>query len=75
MTERLADIPITATVGEFQRLTCLSKRSIWRLLRSGKLASVMICGRRLVIMESYLALIDAQQRLAMPAEVGGMVGE
>ncbi len=63
----MVDIPITATVREFERLTGISKRSTWRLLRSGKIDSVMICGRRLIVMDSYISLIDQQRKLRPPA--------
>lgn len=75
MTVPEATIPITATVAEFERLTGISKRSAWRLIHARQVESVMICGRRLIVMDSYRALIERQLCQSMPKAVGEDMGD
>ncbi len=51
------DAPLTATVEQFKRLSGLGRMSIYKLIKTGDLRSVLICGRRLIVMESYRDLI------------------
>lgn len=48
--------PVTVTVQEMCRRSGLGKTSIFKLIKTGQLRSVMICGRRLVLYQSYLEL-------------------
>jgi len=55
--ERPAIEPITATVEQFRVISGLSKDSIYKLINSGEIRSVVICGRRLIELDSYRALL------------------
>jgi excisionase family DNA binding protein len=48
---------ITAPVAEFRLLSGLSRDTIYKLLKSGELRSIKIGRRRLIVIESYHALI------------------
>jgi hypothetical protein len=65
--------PITVTVKQFGEISNLSKDSIYKLIRAGDIRSVVICGRRLIDMDSYRALI-ARTSLHTSARRGGMSG-
>lgn len=47
------DAPLTATVEQFKRISGLGKTSIYELIKAGDLRSVRICGRRLIVVDSY----------------------
>jgi predicted DNA-binding transcriptional regulator AlpA len=53
-------IPITATIPEFRRISGISRSRIYELLDAGELQSVHIGVRRLIIIQSYLDLIERQ---------------
>jgi len=72
MAERERFEPITVTVKEFGVVSGLSKDSIYKLINSGEIRSVVICGRRLIDMASYRALV-ARPNLTSPKR-GGMSG-
>ncbi len=44
---------ITATIDDFKRLSGISRSRIYELLKAGKLQSVHIMGRHLIIVDSY----------------------
>ena len=50
--------PITATVNDFRRLSGLGRDKIYELIGTGDLQSVLIGGRRFIVIASYLALIE-----------------
>jgi hypothetical protein len=54
-------IPITATIPEFRRISGISRSRIYELLEAGEIQSVHIGARRLVIIQSYLDLIERQR--------------
>ena len=54
-------IPITATIPEFRRISGISRSRIYELLDTGELESVDIGVRRLIIVQSYLHLIERQR--------------
>jgi hypothetical protein len=54
-------IPITATIPEFRRISGISRSRIYELLDAGELQSVHIGVRRLIIVKSYLDLIERQR--------------
>jgi hypothetical protein len=56
-----ATIPITATIPEFRRISGISRSRIYELLDAGELQSVHIGVRRLIIIKSYLDLIERQR--------------
>jgi hypothetical protein len=58
--EPRAIIPITATIPEFKRISGISRSRIYELLDAGELHSVHIGVRRLIIIQSYLDLIERQ---------------
>ena len=55
--DRPAIEPITVTVKQFGEISNLSKDSIYKLINSGEIRSVVICGRRLIDVASYRALL------------------
>jgi hypothetical protein len=57
--------PITATIGEFTRLTGLGRSTIYSLIGAQRLDSFRIGKRRLIVLASYGRLIE-QQRAAAP---------
>jgi excisionase family DNA binding protein len=57
--------PITATVNQFAALSGLGRTSIYELIKSGDIQSVTIGRRRLIVLESYRALL----RSRLPAPV------
>jgi excisionase family DNA binding protein len=60
----IGEWPITATVEEFCRLSGIGRSTTYKLLDSNDLDSVKIGGRRLIIIESYLRLIEQRQGAA-----------
>jgi hypothetical protein len=56
-----ATIPITATIPEFKRISGISRSRIYELLDAGELQSIHIGVRRLIIIQSYLDLIERQR--------------
>jgi excisionase family DNA binding protein len=53
--------PITATIPEFRRLSGISRSRIYELLDAGEIESVHIGTRRLILVDSYLKLIERQR--------------
>lgn len=51
---------ITATVKQFKQLSGLGATHIYALIKSGDLSSVTIGRRRLIVLDSYRALLDRQ---------------
>jgi excisionase family DNA binding protein len=56
----IQDPIITATIGEFCRLSGLGRTKVYELLGDGTLASITFGKRRLIIIDSYRALIERQ---------------
>jgi hypothetical protein len=52
---------ITATIPEFRRLSGISRSRIYELLDASEIESVYVGARRLILIESYLQLIDRQR--------------
>jgi predicted DNA-binding transcriptional regulator AlpA len=52
---------ISASVPEFSRLSGLGQSTIWAMLHDGRLESISIGRRRLVLLDSYHRLIQQQQ--------------
>jgi cellulose synthase/poly-beta-1,6-N-acetylglucosamine synthase-like glycosyltransferase len=73
MTERPAIEPITVTVEQFRGIANLSKDSIYKLIRAGEIRSVVICGRRLIDLASYRALVARTSPYTSPTR-GGLSG-
>lgn len=44
---------ITATIEDFRRLSGISRSRVYELLKAGKLQSVHVMGRHLIIVQSY----------------------
>lgn len=57
--------PITATVEQFCKLSGLGKTSVFALVKSGQLRSVLVLNRRLIILESYREMLVAANRLSL----------
>lgn len=60
----MIDGKMTATIAEFKLISGLGKNSIYDLLNAGKLRSVMLCGRRLIVLDSYRELLNSLQEVA-----------
>ena len=69
MAERQIE-PITATVEQFRVISGLSKDSIYKLIRAGDIRSVVICGRRLIDLDSFRALISRTSPHTLPKRGG-----
>jgi len=52
---------ITATIPEFRRISGISRSRIYELLDAGELESVHVGSRRLIVVRSYLDLIQRLQ--------------
>jgi hypothetical protein len=61
MTLYLRDARISASVAEFCSLSGLKTSSVWKLLREGKLQSICVGRRRLVLLASYHEFIERQR--------------
>ena len=48
---------ITATVEQFCIISGLSRDSVYKLIRGGEIRAPVICGRRLIDLDSYRALV------------------
>ena len=68
--ERPTIEPITVTVRQFGEISNLSKDSIYKLIRAGDIRSVVICGRRLIDVASYRALVARIGPHALPRRGG-----
>jgi hypothetical protein len=51
---------ITVSVNEFLEMSGMKRTSLYRLIKEGRLRSVLVCGRRLVVVASYLEMIGEQ---------------
>src|SRR5215470_10032682 len=67
MTMEIPSDVISASVREFARISGLGESTILAMIGDGRLGSVAIGRRRLVLIESYRRLI-AQQRAATPRD-------
>lgn len=56
-------LPMTATIAQFSKISGLGKTSIYELINSGELGTVVICGRRLILVESYRNLLRVGQKV------------
>jgi excisionase family DNA binding protein len=56
-----SEIPITAGIVDFCRITGIGRSTAYKLLANGDLKSVKIGRRRLIIIDSYRRLIAKQQ--------------
>ena len=56
-----SDDVITASVGEFVRISGLGRTTIYSLLSRGLLESIKVGKRRLVLLDSYRKLIERQR--------------
>jgi hypothetical protein len=64
---------ITTNVKQFIAISGLSKDSVYKLIKTGEIRSVVICGRRLVDLDSYRDLL-VRQRQHTSAKRGGLGG-
>jgi hypothetical protein len=58
---------ITATIGQFQRLSGLGRSRVYEMLTSGELESVYVGARRLILINSYRRLLERQRTAVEPA--------
>ena len=59
--------PITAPVNEFSRLSGLGISTVWQMMKDGRLESVAVGRRRLVVIDSYRRLIEEQREAPVAA--------
>jgi excisionase family DNA binding protein len=64
--------PITTTIGDFCRLTGLGRSTIYELLGDGRLDSVKIGKRRLILLDSYRRLIERKPGTPTPTALRRM---
>jgi excisionase family DNA binding protein len=57
--------PITATLSDFSRLTGLGRSTIYALLNEKRLDSIKVGKRRLIVLDSYRRLVEAQRGAAI----------
>jgi excisionase family DNA binding protein len=55
------DNVITASIGEFCRLSGIGRTKVYELLGEGNLESISIGRRRLIVLDSYRRLIQSQR--------------
>jgi excisionase family DNA binding protein len=53
-----SNAPITATIRRFCELTGIGRSKLYQMLDAGEIASVHVGGRRLIVVRSYLDLIE-----------------
>lgn len=54
-------VPITATIKKFVELSGVGRSKTYELLADHSLESIYVGGRRLILIDSYLALIERQR--------------
>ena len=55
--------PITTTISGFVRLTGISRSKIYELLAASEIEAIRIGARRLVVIDSYLRLVERKREL------------
>jgi excisionase family DNA binding protein len=65
-----ADRIITATIGEFCNLSGIGRSLVYELIGDGRLESILIGKRRLIVLDSYRNLVARQQQ--QTAGAGGV---
>ena len=68
----LAPLPIAAPIARFTKLAGISRTRTYKLLKTGELRSVVMGGRRLILMESFLEML---RRLDGGTDGGGNAGQ
>lgn len=58
---------ITATVSEFCQISGIGRSLVYEMLANGRLDSILIGKRRLIVLDSYRQLVERQRATAMPA--------
>lgn len=64
---------ISVGLGEFLEMSRLRKTTVYKLIKTGELRSALICGRRMIVVSSYLDFL-ARQREAEASPVAGPTG-
>jgi predicted DNA-binding transcriptional regulator AlpA len=67
-------LPVLATVREVVAASRLSRATIHKAIKTGDLRSVMLCGRRLVYVDSYIAWLRRHESPSLRL-VGDQTGE
>jgi excisionase family DNA binding protein len=67
--------PITATLGDFSRLTGLGRSTIYALLNERRLDSIKVGKRRLIVLDSYRRLVEAQRGAAIESGQPMAIGD
>src|SRR5215471_12267590 len=67
MAVEIPSYTISASVKDFARISGLGESTVWAMIHDGRLESIAIGRRRLVLIDSYRRLIE-QQRAAPPRD-------
>jgi excisionase family DNA binding protein len=70
--DTISDRIISAPIGEFCILSGLGRTVVYEMINNGRLESIKIGKRRLILIESYRRLIEQQR--ALPSLPGKKVG-
>jgi hypothetical protein len=60
ITGSIASLPITTTIPGIMQLSGLGESKVRELIRVGPLETIAIGGRRLVVVASYLRMVEAE---------------
>jgi excisionase family DNA binding protein len=66
--DNIADRIITAPIAEFCRLSGIGRSLVYEMIGDGRLDSIRIGKRRLIVLDSYRRLIECQRAAGAPAK-------
>jgi excisionase family DNA binding protein len=64
---------ITAPIGEFCKLAGIGRSLVYEMIGDGRLESITIGKRRLIILDSYRRLVERQRAATPPPRIKGKV--
>lgn len=62
---------ITATVSEFCQISGIGRSLVYEMLADGRLDSILIGKRRLIVLDSYRRLVERQRAATPPPRTKG----
>jgi excisionase family DNA binding protein len=66
--DNIADRIITAPIAEFCRLAGIGRSLVYEMIGDGRLDSIRIGKRRLIVLDSYRRLVERQRAAGPPAK-------
>jgi excisionase family DNA binding protein len=66
-----AAAPITASIGEFCKLAGIGRSLVYEMIGDGRLDSIVIGKRRLIVLDSYRRLVERQRAATPPPRTKG----